>query len=164
MSRQRRMDGVEERLVAGLDRDVDRAAVEVQLPDGVADRGRRLADRQVVLPVAAPEPARAEQPPAAPLDERRREVEPAPLPGDPVQLDEGHLDLRVAVDHLAPVRTERPLDGGSRTLGDEEETIVAERTVPGDGRLDEMADAVELVAPLEILVLAARPRGPGRRC
>ena len=91
----------------------------------------------------------------APLDEGRREVEVAPVTGRPVELDERHLDLGMAVDRLAALRTELPLDGGDRTLGDEEESIVAERAVPGDRRLDQVADAVELVAPFEVAVLRA---------
>ena len=72
MSRQRRLTASRSSRVAGLDGDVDRAAVEVQLADGVAGHGRRLANRRVVLPVRGAEPALPEQPVAAPVDERAR--------------------------------------------------------------------------------------------
>ena len=155
MSRQRRCTASSSSAVARLDGDVDGTALQVQLADRVANDRRRLANRQVVLPVAAAEPARAEPAAATPLDERGGHLEVTPLSGRPVQLDERHLDLGMAVDAVVDARPELALDGSGRTLGDEEETIVAERAVPGDGRLEEMSDAVELVAPVEIPVLGA---------
>ena len=107
----------------------------------------------MVLPVGAPEPPGPSEPVTAPVDEDGREVEVTPLPGRPVQLDERHLDLGMAVDGVAPIRAELSFGGGDRTLGDEEEPIVAERAMPGDRRLDEVAEAVQLVAPCEVVVL-----------
>ena len=61
----------------------------------------------------------------------------------------------MAFDRIPAIRTELAFGGGDRTLGDEEETIVAERTVPGDRRLEEMAVAVQLVAPRQVAVFGA---------
>ncbi len=58
----------------------------------------------------------------------------------------------MAIDPVAAVGTELALDGRDRTHGDEEEPVVAERAVPRDGRLDEVADAVQLVAPRQVAV------------
>ena len=101
---------------------------------------------------------------AAPVDEAGREVEVAPLAGRPVQLDERHLDLGMTVDAHPAARPEGPLDGVGRTLGDEEEPVVAERTVPGDGGLDEVAEAVELVPPQAGPGTRCPEPGPGRTC
>ena len=79
----------------------------------------------------------------------------APLAGRPVQLDEGHLDLGVAVDALATVRSELAFDRVDGAHRDVEQPVVAERAVPGDRGLDEMADAVQLVAPREVAVRLA---------
>ena len=59
MSRQRRIDRVEQLLIAELGGDVDRAAVEVQLSNGVAGDRRRVADAGVILPVRPAETARS---------------------------------------------------------------------------------------------------------
>ena len=92
----------------------------------------------------------------AAFDQDGGEIEVAPLAGRAVELHEGHLELGMTFDGLAAFRPELSLGGCDRTLGDEEETIVAERTVPGDRRLEEMAVAVQLVAPGQVAVL-----GPG---
>ena len=58
-------DRLEQLLVAELDGDVDRSAVEVELADGMTGNGRRGADRRVVLPVRGAEATLAEEPVAA---------------------------------------------------------------------------------------------------
>ena len=149
------MDGVEELPVAGLDGDVDHAAIEVQLADGMAGDGGRLAHGRVVLPVRGAEPAGAQDPVAARIHHPPGQVQVASVARRPVQLDEGHLDLGMPVDGQRPGRTEGSLDvvrGADRDL---EQSIVAQRAVPGDGRLDQMADAVELVTPGHVAVRMA---------
>ena len=49
-----------------------------------------------------------------------------------------------------PVGPELAVDGVHGAPGDGEQPVVAERAMPGDGGLDEMADAVQLVAPREV--------------
>ena len=51
-------DRVEQLPIAELGRDVDGAAVEIQLADGVAGHGRGVADGSVVLPVRRTRTAR----------------------------------------------------------------------------------------------------------
>ncbi len=51
-----------------------------------------------------------------------------------------------------PVGPELPLDPVGRTDRDREQPVVAERAMPGDRGLHEMADAVELVPPGEVAV------------
>ncbi len=144
-------DGGQERRVAGLDGDVDRPAVEVQLADGVPGHGRRRPDRSVVLPVDGAEAVLAEQAVTAPVELVDGQVEPAPLAGQAVQLDERHLDLGVPVDAVAPARAELVVDPGREPLGHRQQPPVAERPLPGDRRLEQVAGAVQLVAPLQVV-------------
>ena len=110
----------------------------------------------MILPVGRTEAALAQDPGAAQLDHPRREVQVAPLGRHAVQLDERHLDLGVAIDAFAAVRAELAIDRVGRPNGDIEQPVVAERAVPGNGGLDEVADVVQLVTPREVLVFAAR--------
>ena len=109
----------------------------------------------MVLPVGRPEASGPEQAVAASFDHPRRELEVAALAGGPEQLDERHLDLRVAVDRQAAARTKLAVDGVGGPDGDREEPVVPERALPGDGGLDQVADAIELVTPRQILVFVA---------
>ncbi len=111
-------------------------------------RGR--AHRLPVLPVAGTEPALAQQAPAALLDLVARQGEVPSVAGDPVQLHEGHLDLRMPIDAIATGRADLGVDTCHGALGDLEQSVVAERALPCDGRLDEVADAIQLVAPLQV--------------
>ena len=61
----------------------------------------------------------------------------------------------MTVDRQAAGRAELAVDRVGGPDRDPEEPVVAERALPGDGRLDQVADAVQLVAPGEVLVLAA---------
>ncbi len=54
-----------------------------------------------------------------------------------------------------PVGSELALDRVRGARRDVHEAVIAERTLPGDGRLDEMAEAVQLVSPREIPVFVA---------
>ena len=111
----------------------------------------------MVLPVRGPEPPDPEQAVAAQIDHPRRQLEVATLAGRPVQLDEGHLDLGMAVDRVAAARAELAIDRVGRPRRDAQQPVVTERALPGHRRLDQVAEAVQLVAPGQVLVLA-----PGR--
>jgi hypothetical protein len=151
------LDSGEQVVVAGLDGHVDGAAVEVELAHRVARHRRRGAHRCVVLPVRRAEPALAEQPVAAQVHHPRRQREVAPVAGDPAEFHQRHLDARVPVDALLAVRAELRVDVGDGPPRDVQQPVVAEGAVPRHGRLDEVAEAVELVPPLEILVGRAAP-------
>jgi hypothetical protein len=148
-------DRIKQALVAQLGRDVDRGTVEVQLPDGMPGDARRLANGQVILPVPRSEPPLAEQPLPARLDHPGRQLEVAPLAGGPKQLHQCHLDLRVAVDARLPLAAELAVDRLDGAGRDREQPIIPERSVPGDRGLHEVADAVQLMAPLQVGVRAA---------
>ena len=148
--------GVEQLPVAELGRRVDHAAVEVHLAHGVpGDRGR-LADREVVLPVGGPHVRLADEAPAAQLQHPGAELEVPPIAGRAIQLDERHLDLGMPVDAVATRRAELALDRLDGAQRDVEQPVVGEGAVPRDGGLDQVADAVQLVAPGEVLVFGAR--------
>ena len=85
-------DRIEQLVVAELNSHVDGARVEIQLADGMTGDRRCGADRRMVLPVRGAETTLAEEPVATALEQMGREPEPALLAGDPIQLDERHLD------------------------------------------------------------------------
>jgi hypothetical protein len=96
--------------------------------------------------------------PATPslIEEERRQVEMAPLAGLAVQLDQRHLDLRMAVRRGAPVWPEHGVDAVDEPPGDGQQLVVADSAPVGDRRLDQMAGAVELVAVGEVGPAASR--------
>jgi hypothetical protein len=116
----------------------------------VAGDGGGLADRQVVLPVGGAEAPLAEQPLAPQLQHPGGQGQVAAVAGDPGQLDQGHLDAGVAVHPLPAGGPELLVDPVGGPDGDLEQPVVAQSPVPGHGRLDQMAGAVELVAPGEV--------------
>ena len=61
----------------------------------------------------------------------------------------------MAVDRQAAARTKLAVDRVGGPDGDREEPVVPERAMPGDGGLDQVADAIELVTPRQILVFVA---------
>ena len=86
----------------------------------------------------------------------RGQVEVAPLAGDPVQLDERHLDLGMAVDGQS--RPDGPTPGrreSAARVATSSSRSSPSAAVPGDRRLDQVADAVELVAPAQVAVLVS---------
>ena len=87
------MDRIEELLIAQLRGDVDRAAIEIELPNGMAGDRRCVANASVILPVRPTEAPDPEEALPARLDEARRQLEVPSLPRRAEQLDEGHLDL-----------------------------------------------------------------------
>ena len=152
MSRRRRRTASSSSLVAEFDRDVDCSAVEVKLAHGMTGDGRRGADRRVVLPVRGAETTLAEEPVAASVEQVGREPEPALLARDPVQLDERHLDPGMSVDARPAAGSQRGVDMRRDARRDREQAVVTQRAVPGHGRLDEMPEAVQLVAPQQVRV------------
>jgi hypothetical protein len=151
------LDRRQQLAVAGLGREVDGAAGEVERAHGVAAEGLRLADRHVVLEVGPAALDVGERRPPAPLDEPPRLLEVALLAGGPVQLDERHLDLRVPAHALVAVVAERVahvVGCAARDLG---EAVLAARAQPRYGGLDHVPVAVELVAPLEVGVAVLEP-------
>ena len=147
--------GIEQLLVAELGGRVDRTAVEVHLAHRVAGNRRRLSNREVVLPVGAPHVRFPDQAPAAQLEHPDAELEVPPIAGRPIQLDERHLDLGVPVDAVATRRAELALDRLDGAQRDVEQPVVGEGAVPRDGGLDQVADAVQLVAPGKVPVFGA---------
>ena len=138
-----------EGLVAVLDVEVGHAGEEVDLSHRVPlDRGG-LTDRGVVLEVVGAEAVAAEQLVPAPVDEAARGVEVALLARLAVELDQGRLDLGVPVDPVDPARPgpEGGHDQVGDATGDVEEPGVGVGAVQGDGGLDQVAGAVELVTP-----------------
>ena len=107
-------------------------------------------------PPNRPDPSR---PVATSVDVEARELEEA-LAGHATQLDQRHLDLGMAVDPVGAAGAEGRVDRVGGASGHGQQPVVAERPVPGDRRLDEVADAVQLVAELEVAVLAPGAPGP----
>ena len=91
-------DGGEQLVVAGLDGHVDGAGGQVERADGVPVEHLAVADRHGVLEVPPPELVLGQAAVPAPGHEPGRLVEVALLAGDPEQLHERRLDLRVAAD------------------------------------------------------------------
>ncbi len=117
---------------------------------------RRVANASVILPVRPAETAYPEQARPARLDEASRQLEVPSLAGRAEQLDERHLDLRVTIDPRPAGGSELALDRVGRAGRHAEQPVVAKRALPGDRGLDEVAEGVQLVAPGEVPVLAAR--------
>ena len=88
----------------------------------------------------------------AQVDEPLGEVEVLPIARRAVKLDECHLDLGMAVDGVPPARAELAVDRVHGTERDVEQPVVPECAMPGDRRLDEVADVVQLVAPGQVAI------------
>jgi hypothetical protein len=142
---------LQQRRVAGLEVDVGHAGRQVELAHGVPDRLCGLPHGQVVLQVARPEAARPQQTVSTPLDHARREREVAVIAGMPVQLDERRLDLGMPVEpRLTPVGAEALDHQIGKPAGHVEEVVAAHPARDGDGALDQVTEAVELMALHEI--------------
>ena len=61
----------------------------------------------------------------------------------------------MAVDGVPPARPELAVDRVHGAQRDVEQPVVAERAMPGDRRLDQMADVVQLVAPGQVAIRLA---------
>ncbi len=146
-------DRGDELVVPGLHGHVDGPRGEVVRAHRVAPEHRGLAHRDVVLVVrAAPLDVRERAAPTA-LDEERRLAHVARLVERAPELRERHLDLRVpahALDAVGPERLAHVVGGAPRDL--DEEVVGVAGAHARDGRLQEVALHVELVAPLEVRV------------
>jgi hypothetical protein len=131
----------------------------------VAAQHRRLADRHVVLEVRPPELDVRQHVVPASLDEQARLLEVSSVPGHAVQLDKGRFDLGVTadgLDALLPEHVAHEIRGARR---DGKQTIVSARTgaLPSRGGLEQVPEAVQLVAPGEVCpaLLLPGPAEPG---
>ncbi len=152
-----RLDRLQQLLVTGLHGHVDRAAGQVEGPYGMPAKHRRPPYGQVVLEVRAPEMDLAEGGRPAALDEAAGHLQMALGAGGPVELHQRHLDLGVPA--RPGVVHEPAADVVGRPHGHLGELVRAVGAEPGHAGLDEVAVAVELVAPLQVGVAAAAPAG-----
>ncbi len=156
-------DRGDELVVPGLHGHVDGPRGEVVRAHRVAPEHRGLAHRDVVLVVrAAPLDVRERAAPTA-LDEERRLAHVARLVERAPELRERHLDLRVpahALDAVGPERLAHVVGGAPRDL--DEEVVGVAGAHARDGRLQEVALHVELVAPLEVRVPGGLAGWPNR--
>ena len=145
---------LQQRVVAGLEVDIDDARLEVERPHGVTHVSVRVAYGQVVLEVsAAPAPDFSL---ATFVDELPGQFEVAAFAGEPVELDECGLDLGVSVDAGVAVAQEHLDEVVGEAPGDREEPFVAAYPGAGNRRLDQVAGAVHLVAVLQLGVALGR--------
>ena len=167
-------------VVAGLDGDVGRARREVVRAHRVAAQHVGVAHGDVVLVVRATPLDVAQRASAVALDEEARLLEVARLAERPAELRQPDLDLGVAADALDAALAEHLAHEVGRAARDVDEAVVGvgPRAHPGDGRLEQVPEAVQLVPPLEVgppgpLARAGRtacsgsrrapaPRRPGR--
>ncbi len=142
---------------------VDGAGSQVQGANGVTTQHTCVSDRNVVLEVGLPELDLAEEPAAPPVNEDPRLVNVPPLAGVAAQLHQGRLDFRMPLDFLQAAGPEDLADVVGGTDGDLDEGVIAAGACPGDTGLDEVAETVQLMAPLEIRVprLLTRPTEHG---
>ena len=96
-------------------------------------------------------PLRLEHAVPAHVDELRGQVEVGALAGLPVELDQRGLDHRVPVGVLAPVVAEVADHAVGGAPGDVEQVVAAGGAVVRDAGLDEVADAVQLVAHHQVV-------------
>ena len=118
----------------------------------------------MILPVGRAEPALAEQSAAARPRSSGSRARGGALAGRAVQLDQRHLDLAGGRRRGLARRAHRLVDRVDRPLRDRQQPVVAEGAMPRDRGLDQMTDAVQLVAPGEVAGRVVRRRRPGRRC
>ncbi len=142
----------EQFLVPLLHCDVKGPCGQVPGPHGMPAEHRRLAHGHVVLVVGAAELDVAQCAVAAALHEQRGLREVALVAGDAAELDEGRLDLGVPAHRLDTAGPEHLADEVGGPLGDLDEPVVGARpgARPRDRGLQQVADAVELVAPLQV--------------
>ena len=152
-------------VVAGLDRDVHGARGEVVRPHRVPAQHVGVAHRHVVLVVRAAPLDVAKRALAVPLDEQAGLLEVARLSERAAELRQAHLDLGVAADALVAALAEDLAHEVGGATGDVDQSVVGvgTRAHAGDRRLEEVAEAVQLVAPLEVGPARALARPPEPR-
>ena len=145
--------------IAAFGRDVGRTGREVHRPHRVAFRDARLAHRDAVGEVDRLASVPADRAVAAGGDEVLGEVEVALLAALAVQLDECHLDHRMSVQAGVAVRAEGRGEVVGRPQRDLPQRAVAEQPVRGDRSLQQMTEAVVLVAHHQVGVAVAPGAG-----
>ena len=107
----------------------------------------------------------ASVPVAVALDEEPRLLEVARLAGDAGELGEPDLDLGVTADRLDAALAEDVAHQVGGAAGDVEQPVVRirPRALAGDRGLEEVPEAVELVAPLEVRPARLLPGPPEHR-
>ena len=136
--------------VPRLGDDVRDARGQVHLPDGVPRHLGDLAHGRVVLVVRGRERASAEHAGPAQVDLPPREVEVGALTGEPVELHQRGLDLGVAAVPVLAALPEATHGEVGEAAGDVEQVGAARGPRPRDGRLDQVAEHVQLVAPAQV--------------
>ena len=109
-----------------------------------------VPNRHVVLEIGATERHIGQRAAAASIQEQSGLLEIPALAGGPAELGETYFDLRMPTDLLPAVRAEGLADMIGGPPGDPHQFILAVRAQPGDRRLQEVADVVELMAHLQI--------------
>ena len=112
---------------------------------------------QVVLVVGAAELDVGERRQPAPLDEAAGHLQVAFRAGLTVELDQRHLDLRVPADSGALHEARADVVGGA--ADHVPQLVLAVGALAGDPGLDQVAVAVQLMAPLQVGVPRAGPAG-----
>src|SRR5690606_10234180 len=156
-------NGLEELGVGGLDRDVDGSGAQIARTHRVPAEHLGLAHRDIVLEVRLTPLDLLEGAEPVPLDEDPGLLEVTRLVQGSPQLRERNLDLGVAADPLAPVRTELRAHVVGRAHGHLDELVAHARTRPAAPRPVGMPHAVQPVAPLWVgvpgrLTLVAKGR------
>lgn len=142
---------LEQTRVVCLDGDVDGGRGEVEGADGVTDQHVGVPVGLVVLIVRAAPLDVGEDIVAAAVDEEPRLLEVAGIAGLAGEFGKRDLDLGVSADLLVrPVRElgDDVVGGPQRHAHDAAFSMPS--ADPGDGGLDQVAVAVQLVAPLEV--------------
>jgi hypothetical protein len=144
------LEGLDQRRLARFQGDVGGARHVVHGADGVAGERSHLPQREVVLVVLrAPAAVGAAEPVvAADVDEGFGLLQVGPFARLSVELDQGQLDFRVAIGP-GPLGLAGGAELGHHVVGeaagDPQQGIGAGGAAVGDGGLEEVAGAVELV-------------------
>ena len=128
------------------------AAVEVHLAHGVAGDLGGVADREVVLPVGRSEPPRPQEAVAAQVDHPSASSR---WRRSPVVRYSSTRAISTSGCPSIPSRPSGPSSASTDGHGAErdlEQAVVADRAVPRDRGLHEVAEAVQLVAPRQVAV------------
>ena len=153
------MQGGQDRLVARLGVDVGSAGGEVDGADRVADDRLHLPEGHVVLVIFVA----SDQAVATGFEEIGGEVDIAPVPGGAAKFDQGQFDLFVAVGagSLAGLGRSEGLDEQiGEAGGDGQQRCLAGGPEVGNGSLDQVSGAVELVGASEFGPTLGELSGP----
>jgi hypothetical protein len=109
------------------------------------------------------EERRAERAVPAPFDEQPGQFQVPGFAGRAAELGEGDLDLGMPAHRRPATRTELGMEVVGKAARDRGQFVVVARAEPSDGGLDEVAVAVQLVAPFEVAVAGALSGVPEAR-